>query len=141
MNFKVDVSNIPDIPLYIRFGDIPENEKSSVHYRNYNCGEEPGVSVYDCIIKNGQLNICIPYPWGEGINDTFWTFMEYKTEKPVYLVTGTEIGRGADNEPLIINVKILQSLTEAWLSDLEQFDHDRHETLCQRAEDMGWLEN
>lgn len=142
MEFRLTLLNdYGNIPLYIRFGNVPESEKSFIRYRNYECGYEPGVSVYDCIIKNGQINICLPYPWGEGTFHTFWDFMERFQNRKIYLVTGTEIGRGTDNEPLIINVRVLSEITNDWLDDLKDFSDVRHESLLKRAEENGWKHN
>ena len=41
---------------YLRFGEIPLNEKSKIHHRGDIIGEEIGVSCYD-IFYNEKMNI------------------------------------------------------------------------------------
>lgn len=39
---------------YIRFGSIPKNERSGIYRTEEKIGEEQGVSVYDCIVIDGN---------------------------------------------------------------------------------------
>ena len=49
------------IPIYIRFGEIPIDEKSKVFYNGeYIIKEEDGVSVFDCEFIDGRLRIILP---------------------------------------------------------------------------------
>ena len=62
----------------------------------------------------------MPFPLKEGQGMTYECLIQeitqcrYEIENPrnVYLVSGIEVGKGNDNEPLIKNVKILKDLTE-----------------------------
>lgn len=141
MKFEISLPIIDsNCPVYIRFGDIPEQEQSTIHYRNYYCGHEKGVSVFDCVIKNGQPHLVMPYPWSDAMVDDLTGFYPYNRTTNVYLVTGTEIGRGTDNEPLITNVKIIQDITDEWLADFDSWSHARHKCLIRAAEHYGYSE-
>lgn len=104
---------------YIRIGEIPSNEKSKIHRGDSVIGEEDGVSVYNCIKLNNAYHIVMPLPLKEGQGLTYENLIqeitqcryEIETPRKVYLVTGKEIGKGHDNEPLIKNVIILKDLT------------------------------
>lgn len=106
--------------FYIRIGDIPSNEKSKIYRGESVIGEEEGVSVYNCIKLNNTYHIVMPIPLKEGQGMTYECFIQeitqcrYEIENPrnVYLVSGIEVGKGHDNEPLIKDVKILKDLTE-----------------------------
>lgn len=106
--------------FYIRIGDIPSEEKSSVYRGDAVVGYEEGVSVYDCVETDGLYRIVMPFPLKEGQGMTYECLIQeitqcrYEIEKPrnVYLVSGIEVGKGHDNEPLIKDVKILKDLTE-----------------------------
>ena len=112
---------IPHTPkkFYIRIGDIPSEEKSAVYRGETVVGYENGVSVYDCIEADGLYHIIMPFPLKEGQGITYENLIQeiaqcrYEIENPrkVYLVSGMEIGKGHDNEPLIKDVKILKDLT------------------------------
>ena len=93
--------------MYIRFGDIPEDECSIIHWRGEEVGKEDGVSVYEAKIDDyGNISVCLPLPINENTLDTFRNLVEYES-RPCYLVSGDYVGKGADNEPLIKNVHIV----------------------------------
>ena len=116
---KLSVPSTPE-KFYIRIGDIPSEEKSSVYRGEVVVGYEDGVSVYDCVETDGLYRIVMPFPLKEGQGMTYECLIQeitqcrYEIENPrnVYLVSGIEVGKGNDNEPLIKNVKILKDLTE-----------------------------
>ena len=116
---KLSVPSTPE-KFYIRIGDIPSDEKSSVHRGDVVIGYEDGVSVYDCVETDGLYRIVMPFPLKEGQGMTYECLIQeitqcrYEIENPrnVYLVSGIEVGKGSDNEPVIKNVKILKDLTE-----------------------------
>ena len=97
--------------LFYRFDDIPINEKSSIWRGEEKVGEENGVSVYEAHKNiNGTYSPVLPNPINKTGFDTFIYFIEYYTGNK-YLVTGDLLEtRGSDNEPLIINVKIIKKL-------------------------------
>jgi hypothetical protein len=78
------------VDCYIRYGDLPRGGRS----RNHDTNEyESGISVY-----RGKM-----YPDGSwavdaGINQGAWCLF---SNRPVYLVSGREIGTGSDGEPVL----------------------------------------
>ena len=95
---------------YLRFGEIPENEKSSFYFNDDVVGEENGVSVYRAIEDaDGTLSVCIPIPITKTTLYTFQSIIQYENRK-CYLVTGDVVGRGSDNEPLLKNVRIIREI-------------------------------
>jgi hypothetical protein len=116
---KIDVPHTHE-KFYIRIGGIPIEEKSKVYRGDAVVGYENGVSVYDCIETDGLYRIVMPFPLKEGQGMTYECLIQeitqcrYEIENPrnVYLVSGIEVGKGHDNEPLIKDVKILKDLTE-----------------------------
>lgn len=99
------------IPLYIRFGEIPTDGKSKVHRSDQIVREEAGVSVWRAIEDCGCYYPILPEEPNENtISDYFHMLLH--SDKKVYLVTGTELFiEGADREPLLINVKVLDEIT------------------------------
>lgn len=100
------------LPLYIRFGDIPKDENSIVHFGDAIIRKEGGVSVFRAVEANGMYYPMLPDDVNEaGIADYF-DFLLRRQDRPVYLVTGDEIRlEGADREPLLQNVIIIKDLT------------------------------
>lgn len=100
------------IPLYIRFGEIPEDEQSNI-YRNGEIiiGKEKGVSVWKAVVASGCYYPLLPEDVNEnGIVDYFDYLIN--SDKNVYLVTGDELEtRGSDGEPLLQNIKIIKDIT------------------------------
>lgn len=98
--------------LFYRFGDIPEDEYSSI-WNNIDevIGKEKGVSVYEAHKNiNGTYSPVIPFPTNEKAFNDFIYYVRYFTGNK-YLVTGDLLDEtGSDNEPLVINVKIIKKL-------------------------------
>lgn len=103
---------------YIRFGEIPKNEQSTIFNGEYKVGYEAGVSVFDAVLVNGEWRILLPYNLKPEvgvdlhnlINAKFQTQYEVANPIKIYLVTGDEVGIGSVNEPVLKNVKILREL-------------------------------
>lgn len=96
--------------MYIRFGEIPEGERSGVYHAGELVRKEDGVSVYDAKIDDwGNVSVCLPLPINANTLDTFRNLVEYE-HRNCYLVSGEYIGKGSDNEPLIRNVKIIEKI-------------------------------
>lgn len=89
---------------FIRFGDIPKNEKSF----NYRDGfHENGVSVYNALFyPDGKYEI-LP----ENDIQVFGS-ISY-SGRPAYRVWGDVVGTGSDGEPLLRNVRRKQSVDTA----------------------------
>lgn len=95
---------------YIRFGDIPEDEKSTIWFQYDAIGKEIGVSVYPAIVDEQEnVSVALTFPVTETTLSTFLQLIEYDN-RPCYLVTGDYVGRGKDNEPLLKNVKIVRKI-------------------------------
>ena len=107
-------------PLYIRFGEIPENEKSKVYRGDVVLREEAGVSVWRAVQANRQYYPVLPdEPNENAIADYFNFIMNCKCN--VYLVTGNEICiEGADREPLLTDVKIIKDITWMYKKDVKE---------------------
>ena len=98
--------------LFYRFGDIPEDECSSIWNNNDEViGKEKGVSVYEAHKNiNGEYTPVIPFPTNEKAFNDFIYHIGYFTGNK-YLVTGDLLDEtGTDGEPLINNVKIIKKL-------------------------------
>ncbi len=106
------------IPLYIRFGNIPKNQKSKIYAGDQVVGEEPGVSVYRAVEVAGiYFPLMEPDFIDDGIMDYFQLLFEsVKDEKKkVLVVTGDELRfEGHDREVLLTNVKIIKDYTKVY---------------------------
>ena len=102
--------------VYIRFGDIPKDFQSKVHKGDAIIRNEGGVSVWNCIQAddNEYYPILPNNPNPHAISDYFRMLF---SDKPVYLVSGTEMFlTGADGEPLLMNdITIIKKLDYSWL--------------------------
>ena len=88
---------------FLRFGDLPENGKSSIYRGETKVGEEQGVSVFDCTQDTFQL--ILPQELTRALMCDIQGFFNY-SDRPLYLVSGIQVGLGYDNEPVIIDAKI-----------------------------------
>lgn len=106
-----------ELPLYIRFGDIPKDKQSKVHFSDAIIRKEGGVSVWRAIYADGYYFPIMPNDVNEnGIIDYFRFLF---SDKPIYLVTGTEMRiEGADREPLLCDdITIIKKLDYSWLKN------------------------
>ena len=98
--------------IFYRFGDIPEDECSSIWNNNDEViGKEKGVSVYEAHKNiNGQYTPVIPFPTNaKAFNDFIYPIGYFTGNK--YLVTSDLLDEtGTNGEPLIKNVKIIKKL-------------------------------
>jgi hypothetical protein len=79
-------------PGYVRFGQLPASGRSRNHRDNLT---EPGVSVYRGTLTPGGKKALIH------LNNTDALGALFITNRPAYEATGTEVGRGSDNEPCL----------------------------------------
>lgn len=107
--------------LYIRFGEIPKNEKSKIGNGiigdGYKCiGYEEGVSVWNAIKLSDGYHLVAPLHANSCTHGDFSSsaFPDdccgCDKNTKIFVVTGNEVGKGADNEPLLKNIKILKEL-------------------------------
>lgn len=92
---------------FLRFGDIPPEEKSS---NGLNKKTLPGVSCYRFTEQDGKYTVQIPEY--DKHNSTYWGFPRAFKEGryTAYVIDALEIGRGPDGEPLVTDVKIRKHL-------------------------------
>lgn len=110
------------IKEYIRFGELPEDGCSKrgngIIGDGYEVvGKEKGVSVWDCIYNFDidLYQLVAPHPTQFTSGDFSQAYNPDNCcgcdpNKKIYVVTGIEVGYGADNEPLIKDVKIVKEL-------------------------------
>ena len=108
------------IHVYIRFGEIPEDENSKVYSGDEVVREEAGVSVWDAVEVDGMYYPVLPkHPNDNTMADYFNLLL--KSTDNVYLVTGDRIFvEGADREPLLINVKVLKDITRYYRRNMKR---------------------
>lgn len=95
-----------DTDVYIRFGDVPEAERSTNHIDG---SEEAGVSVYaaEATVSNPEADVNAMYvPVGTKLQQIL-----FLARRDTYLVTGDEVGTGTDGEPLLHDVEVVCELT------------------------------
>ena len=96
---------------YIRFGSIPIDEKSKVHRGDAIIREESGVSVWECVFANDVPFPVLPQNASESAIADYFYFLF--GNKPVYLVTGTELSNhGSAGEPLLKDVQVIEEYTK-----------------------------
>ena len=101
---------------YIRFGKIPKNEKSRIHLGD-DIRFEIGVSVWDAVKLEDGYHLVAPL---QGNSCAYTDFIkmafpqewygDFVSQEPIYVVSGEEVGRGSDNEPLLKNIEIIEEL-------------------------------
>lgn len=100
--------------MYIRFGEIPEDEMSTIFNRGEAIGKEIGVSVFYATEINGNYHIVLQNPIKEQTFNTlhslFYSSIGCFEYKKTYLVDGDLVGFGSDNEPLLKNVRVISEI-------------------------------
>lgn len=100
----IDYDALPitsDEDVYIRFGDIPDDEYSTNYIDDQ---KEAGVSVYAATVEGVLPDTDVPakfVPYGPKILQTILLL-----KRDTYLVTGNEVGHGTDGEPLLRNIDV-----------------------------------
>ena len=96
--------------LYIRFGEIPTDEKSKIYREEIEVGIENGVSVYPAFKTNeGNIVLGLNLPITKTTLHTQQYLIEYDN-RPCYLVKGDYIGKDTDGQPLINNITIIKKI-------------------------------
>ena len=127
--------------MFIRFGKIPTDGLSTIHYRGYDLGKEIGLSVYNCAFINDKYHIILPVPCSSGTIHSLEGFILYNNHKKVYLVDGDIVGYGTDGEPLIANVKIVDDITDKFFKDIYVDEDALHEKLISKIPNIGEILN
>ena len=113
---EIELEDDMERKLYIRFGEVPDGEKSGI----YSCqeqkiiGSENGVSVYDCCRIGDDWRIVLPTQCKESTLDTLYGLLV--DGKDIYVLSGDEVGIGSDNEPLIRNCNVVCKLPNNYFS-------------------------
>lgn len=103
--------------VYIRFGDIPvKNGAYTSSTNHFTGGLEKGVSVYPAYYDRMTKKFIL----SSGNEQYLGTQGEINT-RPAFLVSGQEIGVGADGEPVLdpISLKVLRKLDYSEIVDSE----------------------
>lgn len=108
--------------IYVRFGDIPSNEKSKIYCGEEEIGEEDGVSVYPAFEVNGDIVLGLTLPITKSTLYTQQHLLEYEN-RPCYLVKGDCVGKDADGQPLICNIKIIKKIDNYRVKEEEKADN------------------
>lgn len=96
--------------LYIRFGEIPTDEKSKIYNGEIEVGTENGVSVYHAFkTHEGDIVLGLSLPITKTTLYTQQHLIEY-SDRPCYLVKGDYVGKDTDGQPLINNVSIIKKI-------------------------------
>lgn len=96
--------------LYIRFGEIPTDEKSKIYRGEIEVGIENGISVYPAFKTNeGDIVLGLNLPITKTTLHTQQHLIEYDN-RPCYLVKGDYIGKDTDGQTLINNITIIEKL-------------------------------
>lgn len=95
--------------VFIRFGGLPKGGRSKIWRGEEVVGEEKGVSVYDAVVRDDGISVCLPFPLKRDTLDTFTGLVAYQN-RHVYLVKGDVVGKGNDGEPIIENVEIIKRI-------------------------------
>lgn len=95
--------------MYLRFGQIPQNERSGIYKGDYGkIGEEQGVSCYRGVVVDNKVYIIMPHV---AATTYYWLIDEYNRDKILlYIIDGDEVGLGSDDEPVLRNVKIIKEI-------------------------------
>ena len=104
------------LPLYIRFGEIPQDKISKVHFGDAVIRSEGGLSVWDAVEANGDYYPILPECANESAVADYFRLLF--SDKDIYLVTGQEMRlEGADREPLLIpeTVIVIKKLNYSYL--------------------------
>ena len=88
--------------VFIRFGEIPENEKSLNHLTEK---RETGISVYEGIEDDGKYSVIMP-----PLTYSCCVSLSGVLDRQAYLVDGVVIGSGSDGECLLKDCKIIKAI-------------------------------
>lgn len=145
--------------LYIRFGEIPTDEKSKIHQGEIEVGTENGVYVYPAFkTDEGDIVLGLNLPITKTTLYSQQHLIEYD-DRPCYLVKGDYVGKDTDGQPLINNISIIEKIdgyrvkekkqneqkltNEEILNILRSMVHGTYEIQSQETVDelLSWLES
>lgn len=128
--------NQATIPVYIRFGEIPEDGISRVHRSDAVVREEGGLSVWRAIREGNKYYPIMPDEPNENTIADYFKQVSQDHDK-VYLVTGDEMFiEGADREPLLINYVIIKDITWMYQKDDEDDEDSDDKPILDKARQL-----
>ena len=92
--------------IFVRFGPIPDDERSKIHCGDVLIGQEEGVSVYEAIKDKDKIQILMP-----SLRYETCVSLSGCIDRQAYVVEGEVVGKGSDGEPLLRNVRIVEEVT------------------------------
>lgn len=111
--------------LYIRFGEIPTDEKSKIYRGEIEVGTENGVSVYPAFkTDEGDIVLGLSLPITKTTLYTQQHLIEYDN-RPCYLVNGDYIGKDTDGQPLINNISIIKKIDSYRVKEEKQTEQEK----------------
>ena len=111
--------------LYIRFGEIPTDEKSKIYRGEIEVGTENGVSVYPAFkTDEGDIVLGLSLPITKTTLYTQQHLIEYDN-RPCYLVNGNYIGKDTDGQPLLNNVSIIKKIDNYRVKEEKQGEQEK----------------
>ena len=117
---KVEKQNKQE-QLYIRFGEVPTDEKSKIYQGEIKVGTENGVSVYPAFkTDEGNIVLGLTLPITKTTLYTQQHLIEYD-DRPCYLVKGDYVGKDTDGQPLINNVSIIEKIDNYRVKEEKQW--------------------
>ena len=123
--------------LYIRFGEIPTDEKSKIYQGEIEVGTENGVSVYPAFKLNGNIVLGLTLPITKTTLYTQQHLLEYDN-RPCYLVKGNYIGKDTDGQPLINNVSVIEKIDNYRVKEEKQ-DEQKSDKVEPKFKNGQWI--
>lgn len=123
--------------LYIRFGEIPTDEKSKIYRGEIEVGTENGVSVYPAFkTDEGDIVLGLSLPITKTTLYTQQHLIEYD-DRPCYLVNGDYVGKDTDGQPLINNVSIIKKIDSYRIKEKKQGEQKSTIEMITPEESLG----
>ena len=127
--------------LYIRFGEIPTDEKSKIYRGEIEVGIENGVSVYPTFKTNeGNIVLGLNLPVTKTTLYTLQHLIEYDN-RPCYLVNGNYVGKDTDGQPLINNVRIIEKIDNYRVKEKKQGEQKPTDKVEPKFKVGDWVTN
>ena len=125
--------------LYIRFGEIPTDEKSKIFRGEIEVGTENGVSVYPAFKTiEGDIVLGLNLPITKTTLYTQQHLVEYD-DRPCYLVKGDYVGKDTDGQTLINNVSIIEKIDTYRVKEKKQGESKNDDKVKPKFKDGEWI--
>ena len=125
--------------LYIRFGEIPTDEKSKIFQGEIEVGTENGVSAYPAFkTSEGDIVLGLSLPITKTTLYTQQHLIEYD-DRPCYLVKGDYVGKDTDGQPLINNVSIIEKIDTYRVKEEKQDEQKPTDKIEPKFHEGEWV--